>query len=205
MKTMKQNETQNLILMDSISYHYPGTDQYVFRDFSAVFPTADRTAILARSGSGKTTLLHLLAGLLTPTGGVIHYPSGTQKPPAFSMVFQENRLLEYRSVLKNVKLTAGNTTDAVIANTLDRAGLTPYRNKKISALSGGEKRRCAIVRALLADYDMLLLDEPFTGLDSSTKTVMMELVKESAGQKGILLVTHDESEAAFFSCDILRL
>lgn len=202
---IKPIESSNFIYVDSISYRYPDTDKYVFRDFSATFPMNSRTAVLARSGSGKTTLLHLLAGLIKPTGGTIRYPAGMGKEPSFSMVFQDNRLLEYKSVLKNVKLTAGKVTDEQIEEALKKAGIFLYRDKKVSALSGGEKRRCAIVRALLADYDILLLDEPFTALDGETKNIMMRLVDECADGKTMILVTHDESEAEFLGCSILKI
>ena len=202
---MRPNNSKNCICMDAISYRYPGTDRDVLRDFSASFPMGGRIAVLARSGGGKTTLLHLLAGLIKPTCGEIRYPAGPDKPLSFSMVFQEDRLLEYRSVRKNIQLAAGTVSDEYIIETLRKADLAPYADKKISALSGGEKRRCAIVRALLADYDVLLLDEPFTGLDGETKCAMMGLVKDYIGDKTMILVTHDEHETAFFGCEILRL
>lgn len=202
---MRQSELENYIYVDTVSYRYPDSDIDVFRDFSASFPMNKRTAVLARSGSGKTTLLHLLAGLIRPTGGEICYPTGMNKVPSFSMVFQENRLLEYRSVIKNIRLAAGKISDGQIDETLKKAGIFPCRNKKISALSGGEKRRCAIVRALLADYDVLLLDEPFTALDSETRNAMMKLVNDCTAGKTMILVTHNESEAEFFGCEILRL
>lgn len=202
---MRQINHVDCIYVDAISYCYPGTDKYIFRDFSASFPIGGRTAILAQSGNGKTTLLHLLAGLMRPISGEIRYPAFREKSPAFSMVFQENRLLEYRTVLKNIKLTAGQTSDEHIDELLKIAGLYQYRDKKISALSGGEKRRCAILRALLANYDILLLDEPFTGLDGETKTAMINLVSDSVGDKTMILVTHDERDADSLGCDILRL
>ena len=191
--------------MDAISYRYPDTDNDVFRDFSASFSIRQRTAILAQSGRGKTTLLHLLAGLIKPISGNIYYPADSEERPSFSMVFQEDRLLEYRTLLKNIKLTAGQTSDEHIDELLKIAGLYQYRDKKISALSGGEKRRCAILRALLANYDILLLDEPFTGLDGETKTAMINLVSDSVGDKTMILVTHDERDADSLGCDILRL
>lgn len=205
MKTMRQEKYKNCIYMDTISYRYPDTDNYVFRDFSASFSIGQQTAVLAQSGRGKTTLLHLLAGLIKPIGGKVYYPAGSEDKPSFSMVFQEDRLLEYESVQKNCKLVKGNLPDGLIKETLKKAGLSQYIEKKVSALSGGEKRRCAIVRALLADYDVLLLDEPFTGLDGETKTAMMKLVKDSTIGKTMILVTHDEKEAEFFGCSVLRL
>lgn len=202
---MRQNNHTNCIDVDAISYCYPGTGKYIFRDFSASFPIGERTAVLAQSGSGKTTLLHLLAGLMRPISGEIRYPDSPEKSPTFSVVFQENRLLEYRTVLKNIKLASDQVSDEFIGEMLTKSGLSQYRDKKISALSGGEKRRCAILRALLADYDILLLDEPFSGLDGETKTAMMNLVSDSVGDKTMILVTHDEREAAFLGCNILRL
>lgn len=202
---MKQSEESSHICAERISYRYPGAEQYVFRDYSASFPIEGKTAILARSGSGKTTLLLLLTGLLRPVSGKILVPAADGKPLSFSMVFQEDRLIESQSVLKNITLAArgargGRTDDALI-----RSGLSACRDKKVSALSGGEKRRCAIVRALLAAYDVLILDEPFTGLDRGTKDAMMSLVKDFNAQKGLILVTHDEREAEYFGCGIRRL
>ena len=202
---IRQSEPENCICVDTISYRYPDSDKDVFRDFSASFPMNKHTAVLARSGSGKTTLLHLLARLIKPTCGEIRYPACMEKAPSFSMVFQENRLLEYRSVIKNIRLAAGNVSDGQIDEMLKKAEIFPYKHKKISALSGGEKRRCAIVRALLADYDVLLLDEPFTALDGETKNVMMRLVNDCTAGKTMILVTHNESEAEFLGCEILRL
>lgn len=194
--TFRDLEVKNL----SFSYG----QKPIFRDFSASFKEGTRTAIMAGSGAGKTTLLHLIAGLLVPSKGQIAYPVPN---PRFSFVFQENRLLERASVIRNLRLANPTLSTEQVRTSLVQASLPiQYEHKKIRDLSGGEKRRAALLRALLAEYDILLLDEPFTGLDEETKEHLLAYTKASTEGKTVLLVTHSEAEAAAIGCeDILRL
>ena len=120
------------------------------------------------------------------------------------MVFQENRLLESQSIMRNLKLVNPALTPEAVTDALKSVGL-PYRvDKKVCKLSGGEKRRIAILRALMASYDILLLDEPFTGLDEENKLLMMEFIKTKAMGHTAILVTHNKEEAEFWGCKISR-
>lgn len=185
-----------------ISFSYG--EKPIFHDFSALFKGGAKTAIMADSGAGKTTLLHLIAGLLTPSGGQISYPAPN---PRLSLVFQENRLLEKASVTRNLRLVNPALSMEQIQEALIHAGLPPhYADKKAGNLSGGEKRRIALLRALLADYDILLLDEPFTGLDEETKEGLLNYTKAVTEGKTALLATHSKREAKALGCgQILRL
>ena len=164
----------------------------VIRDFSARFAPGSRTCLIGPSGCGKTTLLRLLMGLETPDGGQIRIPKGTR----FSAVFQEDRLLNRLPAAANVRLAA--RVPAAQAEELLLALGIPLESLSlpVSAFSGGMKRRVALCRALLADYDALMLDEPYKGLDETTRAQVMRLVAQHTRGRTVVLVTHDPAEAA---------
>lgn len=188
---------KNLSLtIENLSFSYDKKE--VFNNLNLCFPAGTCSAIMAKSGRGKTTLLYLIAGLLKAQAGKIIYPVNK---PSFSFVFQENRLVEQTTVANNLRMIKPTLTNAQLYEHLSQIGLLDkkYMHQKISQLSGGEQRRIAILRALLAEYDILLLDEPFSGLDKNTKQRMMNYVKASTVGKTVLLVTHDSYEAEFMS------
>lgn len=152
--------------------------------------TGGHYALMGPSGCGKTTFLHILLGLIKPDSGTVRCPSGTR----FSAVFQENRLLDHMTATANVSLVSP-APQAEIEALLVSLGIDPESLPlPVSAFSGGMKRRVALARALLADFDVLLLDEPFKGLDEETRAHAMQLVNERTKHKTVLLVTHDKSE-----------
>ena len=147
--------------VENLTVQYGGTA--VLENFSAEFPDGGVTAVSGRSGCGKTTLLAVLLGLLRPDGGTV---SGFRQPSA---VFQEDRLLPFLSAEKNIAVTAG-CTEAEAGEALLSVGFDAAdRGKRAFELSGGMARRVAIVRAMLAPGDAVLLDEPFKGLDERTR------------------------------------
>ena len=184
------------ITIENISFSYDNKN--VFSDYSHSFPIGEVSVIMAPSGFGKTTLLYMIAGLIFPSKGSIKIPMNN---PRFSFAFQDLRLIESASVTKNITLVNSKLRKqtATLNECLEALNLKALADKKVSALSGGEKSRVAIARALMADYDILLLDEPFNGLDDETKLLTMEYVKEKTAHKTVLLVTHNKDEAAYFS------
>lgn len=193
--------TENRILLSDITKAYG--EQTVLKHVSLELLGGKPVALMGSSGIGKTTLLRIVLGTEFPDGGSIIRNNGARR---FAVVFQENRLCEGISVRRNLELicrTKGQKEK--IPMLLARLGLEGCAERRTSALSGGMKRRLAIGRALLADAPVLLLDEPFQGLDRETKAAIMLLVRERMQGKIVLLVTHDETEAEFLGCDILRL
>lgn len=173
----------------------------VICDFSHEFADNTFTAVMGASGCGKTTLLYMLMGIMQPDSGKISADSRN-----FSAVFQENRLCENLSVMSNLRLVLDRKTDKeMIARELGRIGLGGFSDSPARTLSGGMKRRTSLLRALLAEYDILFLDEPFKGLDDATKLAVMGYCKEKTEGKTVILVTHDKSEAEFFDADIVTL
>lgn len=184
------------IIISHLSKSYG--ENKVFSDFSAVFERGKTTCIMAPSSAGKTTLLRILTGLETADAGRIEGMDGLKK----SMVFQEDRLCENLSVSANIRLVRQKKTwgrdqkeKKEIQEALESVGLAGNGDQQVRELSGGMKRRVALLRALYSDWDILFLDEPFKGLDEETKTQVMCYTKEKCRGKTVIFVTHERSEA----------
>lgn len=164
--------------------------------------TGSRTALTGPSGCGKTTLFRLIAGLDAPDSGTISVPEGTR----FSAVFQGDRLCENLSLYANIKIACpAEMTKSDIFAATEELGLGGFENKSVSKLSGGMKRRACIIRAMLADFDVLFLDEPFNGLDRAAKESAAEFVLERLQGRTLILITHNPEDIALLSCDEISL
>ncbi len=176
------------IVLDGVCKDYGG--RRVLENLCFVFPDSQTTCLLGPSGSGKTTLLNLLSGLAELDSGAIRGLEGLR----VSRVFQEDRLLENLSAVKNVMLTARpdfRREDA--CELLLSLGLTEQR-QPVCCFSGGMKRRTAIARALAAEYDLLLLDEPLTGLDNEASSQASRCILRHAAGKTCIWATHRPQE-----------
>jgi NitT/TauT family transport system ATP-binding protein len=191
--TFNSNNTSKSINIENISFAYE--DKIVFENYSQRFPIGETSVIMAPSGFGKTTLLYMISGLISPTNGNINIPINN---PKFSFAFQDLRLIESLNVKKNITLVNSNISTNDLDKCLEALAIKDLADKKVSTLSGGEKSRVSIARALMADYDILLLDEPFNGLDDTTKDKVIKYIKEKTVHKTVLLVTHNNDEADYF-------
>lgn len=188
------------ILLSHISKSYDG--KAVLRDFSARIPEGKVTCIMAPSGGGKTTLLRILMGLLPADEGALLGMEGLKA----GAVFQEDRLLSNLSPVSNIRLVSPKLSRERVKEELSSMGLSGCENQPVRELSGGMCRRVAILRALLADCDVLFLDEPFKGLDLELKEQVMERTRKLCQGRTVLLVTHDPSEAErMWAAQILHL
>ena len=194
------------IVINSLSKKYG--EKEVIKNFSARIKDGSVLSVMAPSGGGKTTLLRILAGLETADKG---YIEGLENKKV-SMVFQEDRLCNDLNAITNIRIICGKKnngpkgiTDSRIYDELEKAGLTGNEKYPVRELSGGMRRRIAIVRALMADYDILILDEPFAGLDWENKKRMADYIKEKSKGKTVILVTHDKAEAEIMGGEILNL
>lgn len=176
-------------------------EKRVLSDFSATFPAGAATCVMGPSGCGKTTLLHILLGLEHADGGAIE-----GLPPRISAVFQEERLCEDFSAVTNVRLVTGRTVpDAEIESCLAAFGLAGSTRVPVRALSGGMKRRVAIARAVLAGGELLVLDEPFKGLDEGTRRLVADEVKRRTAGRTVVMVTHDPAEAVLMDAGVVEM
>ena len=178
-------------------------DHVVLDGFSHTFPEGRVTAIEGRSGCGKTTLLRLIAALERPDAGTIAgVPEG-----GIGMVFQEDRLPPQltaadclRSVLRNAPERDGRIGEALAA-----LGLDGDLGKPVREFSGGMRRRVALARALLFPSKLVLLDEPFKGLDADTRHAAIRFARPLLAGRTVLLVTHDPGDAGDFDALVLRM
>ena len=184
----------------------------VLSHFNLSVPAGGHAVLMGASGSGKTSLLRMAAGLLPPTEGAVlldGHPVGTGHPCPYRVAvqFQVPRLLPWLTAAENV-----NTVLSDSRKTLERArallarvGLPGAADLYPGALSGGMAQRVSLCRALAFPSHLLLLDEPFRGLDGETRRQVMDFVRQATDGKTLLLITHEETEAHFFSKSPVRL
>lgn len=175
-----------MIKLQSISKSFDGVS--VFENISAEIPDSGIFAICGASGSGKTTLMRIILGLEQPDSGNIYGLEGKKS----AVVFQNDRLLPWFSALDNVAAVCSKERAKEL---LEKVELSDSLDKKPAELSGGMCRRVALARALAFDADILLLDEPFKGLDDLTREKVMQFVKETRQHRTLILVTHDPRDA----------
>ena len=176
-------------------------EKTLFRDLCL---TVEGPAVLwAPSGWGKTTLLRILMGLDTPTAGRVR---GVGRAAA---VFQEDRLCPQLTALQNVTLVLPGSEKQYkeqIEVDFQQLGMdTAALALPAARLSGGQKRRTALLRALWAPSDTLLLDEPFTGMDPDTLAAAAALLRTRCGEKPVLLATHDREAIRLLGWPVLEL
>ncbi|RHL49260.1 ATP-binding cassette domain-containing protein [Ruminococcus sp. AF37-6AT] len=159
-----------------------------------VFPEGKTTCIRGRSGCGKTTLIRLLLGLDIPDKGKIEGISDRK----ISAVFQEDRLCENLSAASNIRLVC---TETISDRELEEAYKAVALQKPVRELSGGMRRRVSILRALLADSDCVIMDEPLRGLDEKTRTKTIDYILKKTEGKTLIFVTHEEQEAVWLKAD----
>ncbi|MBR2781854.1 MAG: ATP-binding cassette domain-containing protein [Oscillospiraceae bacterium] len=176
-------------------------EKQVLKDLTWSVPEGRISVIMGPSGGGKTTLLRILLGLEHADSGTVSGLEGKR----LSAVFQEDRLCENVSAVSNLRLVNPALSRKSAENMLEKLGLGDALRQPVRELSGGMKRRVAIARALCTEYDVLLADEPFKGLDEETKRRTMAFFSESAREKTVILVTHDPSEAEILGGRILPL
>lgn len=175
----------------------------VLDGFSHRFKSSVTTAVMGASGCGKSTLISILMGVLACDSGTVSPKVGEFKRSA---VFQEDRLCENLTASANIRLVTGKRlTAAEISHELEAVGLGGCENKPVRELSGGMKRRVALLRALLAEYDVLFLDEPFKGLDAETKQTVMDYTRQKTAGRTVILVTHDKDECSALAAELITL
>ena len=203
-------------------YQTEGLRQVALDNVSINFRKSEFASILGPSGSGKTTLLNII-------GGLDHYDSGdliinevstkkytdrdfdSYRNHRIGFVFQSYNLIGHQSILKNVELAltlsgvSKRTRVKKAKEALTKVGLKDHINKRPNQLSGGQMQRVAIARALVNNPDIILLDEPTGALDSETSKQIMELLKEIASDKLIIMVTHNPELAEEYSNRIIKL
>ena len=190
----------------------------LFTNLSLTIQRGEIVALTGPSGSGKTTLLRCIAGLEVMASGTILLNNNdiTNRPAhkrQIGLVFQDNQLFPHLNVSQNVgyslkiQRVAKQTIATKVHEALDLVGLSHLADRSITNLSGGEAKRIAVARALVAEPEVLLLDEPLSGLDSELHSRLLEDLRALLTARGTttLHVTHDHTEAATIAHRVLDL
>jgi NitT/TauT family transport system ATP-binding protein len=204
-----------VVQIESLYKTFPENNTRVLDGVSFSLPAGESMAIIGPSGCGKTTLLYVLAGLVRPTSGSVRVNGEQVKTPSRKTAFilQDFGLLPWRTVWQNVCLgmkIQGRTPDAVDGTgerMLATLGLSHVRDAYPGSLSGGEKQRVAIGRALSTEPELLLMDEPFSSLDTLIRENLQNLMLKLWAEKHLttILVTHSVEEAVLLGRTILIL
>lgn len=197
------------------TYHSLEGETLALNDISFHVNDGEFLAIVGPSGCGKSTLLSLIAGLISPDSGEIYINNKDIKSSGKNIgyMLQKDHLLEWRSTLKNLTLGLEiqqklvDSSYVVINELLSTYGLITFKDSRPSELSGGMRQRAALIRTLLLEPDILLLDEPFSALDYQTRIEVSDdiwgIIKKE--KKTAILITHDISEAVSMADRIIVL
>ncbi|MBI9102829.1 MAG: ABC transporter ATP-binding protein [Spirochaetales bacterium] len=199
---------ENILKIQNINFTWPQNVKPLFSDLSLDICKGVITCILGPSGCGKTSMLNLAGGFILPDSGRITFNGAVVNRPEKSrvMVFQDySQLFPWKTVLKNVTFPMEKKDKNLALKLLELSGLKGVENLYPAALSGGMKQRVAIARALAARPELLLLDEPFDGLDAPTRRALQNTLLNLEGETAtsIMMVTHDIDEAVYLSDRLL--
>lgn len=192
--------------LSNVCFSYnKGVDEELINDLNLHIPAGDRVCIMAPSGTGKTTLLNLLTGGLKPDSGIVSFEVDTGDGVNISMVFQEDRLCSEYTAAYNIELglRRGCRKTDLIQSHLEQLGMGESIFADVKELSGGMKRRVAIVRAVMSPSRVLILDEPFASLDEELKDRTAEYIIENLNGRTLVVVSHDEKDAERLNARIL--
>lgn len=197
---MKDNSNNNIIITKLCKSY---GDNKVLNSIDFEFETGKITCLMGESGIGKTTLLKILMGLEKKDSG---YVDGIYDNTKISIVFQEDRLCDNLTALGNVLMVCDNQiSKECIKNELKMVLPENVILKKVSLLSGGMRQRVAIVRAMIVNSDIILMDEPFKGLDEENKKAVIAYMKANQRGRTVLVVTHNGNDAKLLEAPICVL
>ena len=204
---MGQHPTEKeLLKVKNLQYQYKSASDIY--SYNLEVQPSEIVAVLGQSGSGKSTLLDIIAGFIEPSSGSVKLDGkellglSVEKRP-ITILFQNHNLFEHLTVQKNILLgVSKGLKDSIedvqkVQDILKEVGLEAHEHKLASELSGGQQQRVALARVLIRREPLLLLDEPFSGLDITTRLEMLDLVKKISVEHNLhtIMITHETEDA----------
>ena len=203
------------ITIKGLSFAYPKSDHYLFKSLNLEFSPGEAISLLGPSGCGKSSLLHLMAGLNFPSNGSVSINGKTVVGPSskVNLMLQKATLYPWLTVFQNaafgLKLQKLNkkSIEETVLPLLELVKLDHLANRNVRQLSGGQQQRVALARSLSTSPSVMLLDEPFSALDTFTRIELQNEIRQICKRKGITLVivTHDFDEAIRMSDRIFMM
>jgi len=180
------------VRLDGVSYRYGRRGPWILREVSVELPAGGTVVVLGRNGAGKSTLLQLAAGVLRPSGGKVRdRPNPVGWVPERFPADQPFTVVGYLSAMARVH---GTVEPNAIEAWVDRLGLAPYRGTRLGELSKGTAQKVGLAQALIPRPGLLVLDEPWEGLDAAARELVPEIVAEVVAAGGIVLVSDHRGE-----------
>ena len=181
--------------LENITIHLGSPQVEILRGISVDVLDGETLALVGKSGSGKSTLVGAMSGLIAPSGGVIHRAEGQHGSLRTSTVFQDANLFPWLNAVDNValslrlrnhpsRLTKKSERRARALEIMNILGIGEFADRRAHELSGGQQQRVSIARAVAAEPDVLLLDEPFSALDVATRASLQEWLVEHRRESG---------------------
>lgn len=174
------------VTLKELSKSYGGSP--ILEGISLTLEPGKPLCVTGPSGCGKTTLLRCVLGLEKPDSGTVEYSSGSR--PRFGVLFQEDRLFDHLDAVENLRLATGEKDRDALRAALLQLLPADALDRPVSALSGGQRRRVALVRALRPGGAAVILDEPFTGLDAAAAAQASAFILRELGDRPLLLALH---------------
>ncbi len=209
------NNADGEITIKGLSFAYPRSDHYLFKSLNLEFSPGEAISLLGPSGCGKSSLLHLMAGLNFPSNGSVSINGKTVVGPSskVNLMLQKATLYPWLTVFQNAafglklqKINKKSIAETVLP-LLELVKLDHLANRNVRQLSGGQQQRVALARSLSTSPSVMLLDEPFSALDTFTRIELQNEIRQICKRKGITLVivTHDFDEAIRMSDRIFMM
>ena len=178
-------------------------DEAVINNLNLTLEKGKHLVLLGKSGIGKTTLLNLILGFIKPDSGEI---SGIDENTRISVMYQEDRLFPQLTVYKNLKLVKKELDYKEAGELLSALSLEEKVLDKLPGeLSGGMRRRVALARCLIFPSELILMDEPFKGLDTESRKKCLEAVKKYTAAKPTLIISHEPQDAEALRAEVVRM
>ena len=164
--------------------------QHVLRDVNLTIGDGEVIGLLGPNGAGKSTLMKIMVGVWNPSEGKVEVPSSVGYLPEQNPLYEDMFIREYLRFFVGLRVKDQQSENQIVEQLIERVGLTPEANKKVGQLSKGYRQRVGLAQAMIGNPELLILDEPTTGLDPNQLEDIRTLIREMGKDRTVILSTH---------------